>query len=99
MSNKQIGHLLSCYKCGRRLSHVGGICDYKDCGYDPIFTDEQQEIVATLKRDNLKNEALMKLRKAEKAMYDYYVDCEIGKEREWASQVYENIRVASRVEK
>jgi hypothetical protein len=39
-----------------------------------------------------------KLREAERAWYEYFCLCEIGPDREHASDVYENVRTATRVE-
>lgn len=47
-----------------------------------------QELKA--KRDKL-------MREAEKAAYEYFCECDVGHEREKASEIYENIRTAGRV--
>lgn len=53
--------------------------------------DEDQKLI------ELRNAAIDKLRDAEKAAYAYFCACPIGKERERAADIYENIRTAARV--
>ncbi len=48
--------------------------------------------------DKMKQDALIKLREAEKAALAYFTACEPGPERIRASQVYNNIRNAPRVQ-
>lgn len=90
-----------CEKHGTHLSFMGGRSAHHSNFYCAECDKEKEDanliIVTQLKKDALKNTALAKLREAEKAMYEYFCDCEVGKEREWASQVYENVRTASRV--
>jgi hypothetical protein len=45
----------------------------------------------------LKRDMLDKHRAAEKAAYAYFCGCPVGEERNRASEVYENIRTATRV--
>lgn len=56
---------------------------------DPLT--EEQRLTA------LRNAAIDKLRDAEKAAYAYFCACPVGRERERAADVYENIRNAARV--
>lgn len=42
-----------------------------------------------------KRNALM--REAEKAAYEYFCACDVGREREKACEIYENVRTAGRV--
>ena len=44
----------------------------------------------------LKDSAIYAINKAEKAIYVYACDCEIGKERVKAFEIYERIRTAMR---
>ena len=48
------------------------------------------------KIDKLKKTAFEKQREAEKAAHEYFCACDLGKEREWAYEFYENIRTAAR---
>lgn len=52
---------------------------------------------AERKHAKLKAAAFERLSDAEKAMYKYFCNCELGEERILASQIYENIRVAARI--
>lgn len=56
---------------------------------------KRDETENTLK--GLREVAFKKLKEAEKAMYAYCCSCDIGPERERAFQIYENIRLSSRV--
>jgi hypothetical protein len=49
------------------------------------------------KVDALKRDFLEKHRAAEKAAWAYFCECPVGDERTRASEVYENIRTATRV--
>jgi hypothetical protein len=53
---------------------------------------EEKPTLAELKADMLD-----KIREAEKAAYAYFCECEVGPERIRASEVYDNIRNATRV--
>jgi hypothetical protein len=50
---------------------------------------------ATLEDLKAKRNQLM--RDAEKAAYEYFCECEVGREREKAHEIYENLRHAGRV--
>ena len=69
-----------------------GACD--ECTL-PLCPDQIED--AERKHADLKRVALIRLQKAEEAMHEYFCNCDVGEERERAGQVYENIRVASRV--
>ena len=58
--------------------------------YPPAATPEMQLEYA-------RRIAHEKLSEAEKAWYEYFSMCEVGTDRERASQVYENVRTASRL--
>ena len=47
------------------------------------------------RKDQLKTIAFEKQREAEKAAYEYFRACDLGKEREWAHEYYEAIRTAA----
>lgn len=74
--------------------HCNNYCNHDTskpmADHSPSATPEMQ--LASAKRA-----ALEKLREAEKAWYEYFCLCEVGAERECASEVYENVRTATRV--
>lgn len=45
----------------------------------------------------LKNDAQVKLRAAEKAWHTYAINVDVGRERERAFEIYDNVRTASRI--
>lgn len=51
----------------------------------------------TEQQKQLKEKALDAINKAEKAIYEYAKSCDIGEERIKAFQVYENIRLSTRI--
>lgn len=57
----------------------------------------EEPISEEQKLTNLRSAAIDKLRDAEKAAYAYFCACPVGRERERAADVYENIRTAARV--
>ncbi len=57
---------------------------------EEITLQERQQI------DLLKHVAFEARHDAEKAMYEYFCACPVGPERERASDIYENIRNATR---
>lgn len=46
--------------------------------------------------EQLKQQAMQKLKEAEKALYAYACECEVGTEREYAFNLYEIVRTAPR---
>ncbi|WP_175795956.1 hypothetical protein [Burkholderia anthina] len=54
------------------------------------MTEEQKKLEA------LKADAFAKLREAEKAMYAYFCECPVGRERCVAHDMYEEIRTLPR---
>jgi hypothetical protein len=50
-----------------------------------------------VKLEQMKRELLDAIRTAEKLAYAYFCECPIGDEREYACDVYENLRTATRV--
>ena len=60
----------------------------------PTATQEQQ--LQQIKLQGLKKDAYDKLLAAEKAWYAYFCACEVGLERINASDIYDNIRTATR---
>jgi hypothetical protein len=44
----------------------------------------------------LRDDAMAKLREAERAMYAYWTECDVGPEREWGANMYEIVRTAPR---
>lgn len=53
------------------------------------MTEDQNEV------EILKEDFLKKRLEAEKAAYKYFQACDIGREREFAHEVYERIRTAT----
>ncbi len=47
--------------------------------------------------DKMKQDALSKIREAEKATYAWACECEVGPERIRAFEIYDNVRTATRV--
>ncbi len=47
--------------------------------------------------EKLKQEALAKIREAEKAAYAWACECDVGAERVRAFEIYDNVRTATRV--
>lgn len=47
--------------------------------------------------NKFKDAAMRAIRDAEKAAYDWYCACEVGRERERAATIYENVRTSTRV--
>jgi len=84
-----------CQKCGHSLECMAGesahpsnwYCPNKNCEKD---AQELKIKYLKSKRDHLIDEA-------QKAAHAYFVECDIGKEREKAGEIYENIRTAGRV--
>lgn len=52
--------------------------------------------IEEIKLMRLKQEAYAMLSAAEKAWYAYFCEAPVGREREWAADVYENVRCATR---
>lgn len=84
--------------CGRDC-HAGDANCNNYCNHDttkpmadhpPAATPEMQ-LASALRFAN------EKLREAEKAWYEYLGLCEVGRDRERAAQVYENVRTATRL--
>lgn len=44
----------------------------------------------------LRDEAMTKLREAEKALYAYWTEVDVGPERTWGANMYEIVRTAPR---
>ena len=51
-----------------------------------------------IRNTRLRCEALDALKDAEHKMHKYAADCELGKDREFAFEVYERIRTATRIQ-
>ena len=69
------------------------------CNYDKNkpMPDRPLEATIEIQLEAARLVAIEKLREAEKAWYKYFCLCEVGPDRERASQVYENVRTATRL--
>ncbi len=61
------------------------------------MNDYSQAELKAIAHKNLKQRALATLEEATRLMHQYATDCELGREREKAFDVYENMRTATRV--
>jgi hypothetical protein len=77
--------------------------NHDGCNVDLYASPLPQSALSS--REQIRNEALQELkdkrnqlmREAEKAAYEYFCECDVGREREKAHEIYENIRTAGRV--
>ena len=70
----------------------GNPCDECEEGKCPDVIAEDER-----KHEELKNNAFAARSEAERVFYEYFSNCELGEERERAYQIYENIRLATRL--
>lgn len=56
----------------------------------------RSRLAEAVSAEQLKRDALDRLKGAERKMHEYAASCEVGEEREKAFEVYERIRVATR---
>lgn len=84
-------HVMICgIDCHEGDRNCNGYCRDRSIPSPGIATE--QIVLARLKK-----QALDKLHEAEKAMYEYFAACPVGAERVRASDIYDNIRTATRV--
>lgn len=76
--------------CHQGDAHCNNYCTNRDVPAPPPAPH-------SLVLQRLKADALKKLTEAEKAMYLYAGECEVGEERTRAFEIYGNIRTATRV--
>ncbi len=77
------GHAMGEYETGQQRAQ------------QPAQVAEPEILPLTLEELKTRRHRLM--REAEKAAYAYFCECDVGTEREKASEIYENIRTAGRV--
>lgn len=53
--------------------------------------------MTTEELQQLKDRRNQLMREAEKVAYAYFCECDVGREREKAHEIYENLRLAGRV--
>ena len=80
--------------------HKGAINCNNYCGHDLTkpMPDKPNEATPEMVLETKKEAAHKLLREATKAWHEYAKECEMGEEREYAFDVYERVRTASRVQ-
>lgn len=84
--------------CGRDC-HGGDANCNNYCNHDTSkpMADHPPDATQAMQLESARRVALNTLREAEKAWYEYYGLCDVGPDRERAAQVYENVRLATRL--
>ena len=84
--------------CGRDC-HAGDANCNNYCNHDKtkLMADHSPAATPEMQLASALRFANEKLREAEKAWYEYFGLCEVGRDRERAAQVYENVRTATRI--
>lgn len=84
--------------CGRDC-HPGDANCNNYCNHDQSkpMADHSPAATPAMQLASARRVALDTLREAEKAWYEYYGLCDVGPDRERAAQVYENVRLATRL--
>ena len=84
--------------CGRDC-HPGDVNCNNYCNHDTSkpMADHSPAATPAMQLAPARRGALDTLREAEKAWYEYYGLCDVGPDRERAAQVYENVRLATRL--
>ena len=84
--------------CGRDC-HPGDEHCNNYCNSDPSkpMADHSPAATPAMMLASARRIAHEKLREAEVAWYEYFGMCEVGPDRERAAQVYENVRLATRL--
>lgn len=79
--------------CGVDCKKLGENCN----GYCYGKTDHPPPATPEMLLSRKREKAYAALREAEKAWYAYFGECEVGREKEQAAEVYERIRTARRL--
>lgn len=84
--------------CGHDC-HPGDAHCNNYCNHDKSkpMADHPPNATPAMQLEFARRVAQEKLREAEKAWYEYFGMCEVGPDRERAAQVYENVRLATRL--